>query len=252
MFKALIFDFDMTLVDYHAGDRAGIAALLELLPESPEGQESPESLDSLPVPEASGRAGRPGVLDLAHRSSRVLWDIYDGRLPAEGDLHRQRWQVCLGQLGYKWSERYLETWRQTYLATVPVYDGVFDLLRKLKGRVALGLLTNAIDTVEQRIRIETSGLLPWFDCVAIAGEIGIYKPEAGAFNWVSSRLGVANRDCLFVGDSEEHDIAGAIAAGMTAARRIDPETKHPGSAAHLVFHTYDQFVRDLAAYGFSV
>ncbi len=60
-------------------------------------------------------------------------------------------------------------------------------------------------------QIGLSGLL---DTIVVSAEVGSRKPAPIIFETALDRLGVAAGDALFVGDSPETDIAGAIAAGI--------------------------------------
>ncbi len=56
-------------------------------------------------------------------------------------------------------------------------------------------------------------LLELFDEIVVSAEEGIEKPNPAIFHRACDRLGVRPEDAVHVGDSEEHDVAGARAAG---------------------------------------
>ena len=58
------------------------------------------------------------------------------------------------------------------------------------------------------------GLLPFFDVVVASAPEGRSKPDPELFRRALDRLGVAPGDAVHVGDSEEHDVLGARAAGV--------------------------------------
>jgi putative hydrolase of the HAD superfamily len=64
--------------------------------------------------------------------------------------------------------------------------------------------------------LERTGLRPLVDAVVISAELGVAKPDPAIFAAALERLGVAAGDALHVGDSVEHDVAGARAAGIDA------------------------------------
>jgi len=92
----------------------------------------------------------------------------------------------VADFGFEWHEFYLAEYLAIYLGEVKVYDGVFDLLNKLKGRVKIGLLTNSTDAREQRIRIEKSGLSHYFDQIAVASETGSLSQMRRLLNRLST------------------------------------------------------------------
>ena len=55
-----------------------------------------------------------------------------------------------------------------------------------------------------------------FDDILVSGDIGFHKPDRRIYDYAANRLGVENKYCLFVGDSDITDIPGAIIAGMEA------------------------------------
>ena len=93
------------------------------------------------------------------------------------------------------------------------------VVKKLR---SLGIKTAIVTNVSadrfafQRNKIKSLGLEPLFDVVVLSGEAGVHKPDRRVFDLATSRLGVANEDCVFVGDNPDADITGAINAGMEA------------------------------------
>lgn len=53
-----------------------------------------------------------------------------------------------------------------------------------------------------------------FEAVVCAVELGISKPEAGAFHAACDTLGLAPQDVVYVGDHPDIDAGGAVAAGL--------------------------------------
>ena len=64
--------------------------------------------------------------------------------------------------------------------------------------------------------LERTGLRPLVDVVVISAELGVAKPDPAIFRAALDRLGAGPDDALHVGDSLEHDVAGARAAGLEA------------------------------------
>lgn len=82
----------------------------------------------------------------------------------------------------------------------------------LPGR-RLGIVTNGPADV-QTAKIELLGLRSWFDFCLISGELGHWKPDRAIF-LEALRLGNASAaDTVMIGDSPEHDIAGAESCGL--------------------------------------
>ncbi|MGH2534993.1 MAG: HAD family hydrolase [Thermomicrobiales bacterium] len=84
----------------------------------------------------------------------------------------------------------------------------------LPGR-RLGMVTNG-PTEVQRAKIELLGVEAHVDFIIISEEFGAWKPDPAIFR-EALRLGEAEPgDAVFVGDSPDHDMAGARAADIRA------------------------------------
>jgi putative hydrolase of the HAD superfamily len=64
--------------------------------------------------------------------------------------------------------------------------------------------------------LERTRLRALVDVVVISAELGAAKPDPAIFRAALERLGVTAREAIHVGDSVEHDVAGARAAGLEA------------------------------------
>ncbi|MCA9879460.1 MAG: HAD-IA family hydrolase [Thermomicrobiales bacterium] len=77
----------------------------------------------------------------------------------------------------------------------------------------LGIITNGPAEV-QREKVGLLRIRPLVDFVIISGEFGVAKPDPAIFHEALQRAGVAPEETVFVGDSVEHDIAGAHVSGL--------------------------------------
>lgn len=77
----------------------------------------------------------------------------------------------------------------------------------------LGIITNGPADV-QRAKIDLLGVGDLVDFAVISGELGVAKPDPAIFGEALDRAGVQPGEAVFVGDSVEHDMAGARAAGL--------------------------------------
>jgi putative hydrolase of the HAD superfamily len=64
--------------------------------------------------------------------------------------------------------------------------------------------------------LERTRLRALVDAVVISAELGAAKPDPAIFRAALERLGARATDAIHVGDSVEHDVAGARAAGIEA------------------------------------
>jgi len=90
------------------------------------------------------------------------------------------------------------------------------VLRRLRDEgLRLGIISN-FDHRLYRI-LDGLGLSAWFDSVTISSEAGFAKPSLEIFARALNTADVSPREALHVGDSEHMDVAGARAAGISAA-----------------------------------
>ena len=73
------------------------------------------------------------------------------------------------------------------------------MLRRLRKRYRLGVVTNGIDRV-QRSRLAASGLAPLFETVVTSQSCGFAKPDPRILHVALEAMGVAPRHALYVGD----------------------------------------------------
>jgi putative hydrolase of the HAD superfamily len=143
----------------------------------------------------------------AHHDEAVDWK-------ALKDLRRRCAAVVQDELG---SSLPLDDVLGALLAAIrfrayPEVPGVLVRLREHGARLAV--VSNW--DVSLHDVLERTGLRPLVDAVVISAELGVAKPDPAIFRAALHRLGAAADGALHVGDSVEHDVAGARAAGIDA------------------------------------
>ena len=94
-----------------------------------------------------------------------------------------------------------------------------EILEKLQAQgIKLAIVTNITPELltHQHKKVAVLGIEKLFDAVVYSAELGCHKPDRRIFDHAAKLLGVENKDCLFVGDDPDTDIAGAVAADMQA------------------------------------
>lgn len=107
-----------------------------------------------------------------------------------------------------------------------LHDETLEVLHTLRERYPLFVITNG-PAYEQRRELQVLGLEPLFTVIAIEGERGIGKPHKPIFEWVEAQLQLPPEQILFVGNSWEHDVQGALHAGWHAAWVNREGAPHP-------------------------
>ncbi len=91
----------------------------------------------------------------------------------------------------------------------------------------LGIITNGPADV-QRDKVDLLRIRRLVDFVIISGEFGASKPDPAIYAAALKHAGVAAEETVFVGDSVEHDMAGAHASGLRSVWISRHETPWTG------------------------
>lgn len=157
-------------------------------------------------------AARP---ELAHRISDVRIESLRlaleqcGRAPAEARaLAREGFEVFI-----------------TARHAVAPFEGVEECLQALQGRYQLGVITNGNADV---FRLP---LGKYFDFAVRSETLAAAKPDPRPFSEALRAAGVDAAETLHVGDHHDHDVAGAVGAGMRSAWFNPGAREWPGGRA---------------------
>ena len=122
-------------------------------------------------------------------------------------------RALAAHVGAERAEAVLSEWEDLQRGHVPMEPEMRALVVGLRGRVRLGLLSNAGSGGTERLT--AAGVAALFDDVVCSGDVGLAKPDPAIYRLAAKRLGVAPAECVFV-DDMERNVMGARAAGMRA------------------------------------
>jgi putative hydrolase of the HAD superfamily len=190
--------------------------------------------------------------------SDAYWSYYRG-VPEERKVHlinsdpelfrRTMWAGALTRLGVRGELDALATqlveemqrerprhWRMA------MYEGAAELLRDLKPRVRLGVITNGPSLV-QRPKLEALDYLAYFpeERVFVSGEFGTRKPDARIFRAAAASAGVPPGRCAMVGDAREFDMPAKAIGFRTIlflGPRDAPDVSKDGHAPDAIARSY--------------
>lgn len=89
---------------------------------------------------------------------------------------------------------------------------VLELIRQLKPRYKIGLLSNAPSGFLRDL-LREHDLEQYFDTIVISSEVGLIKPQPEIFTHMLELMNVTPQDALFI-DDNPHNIAGGEAVGI--------------------------------------
>ncbi len=161
--------------------------------------------------------------------------IYGSRLPVlyeSGRISSAEFFARLAELcGLRMPE---EEFVRAFTGIFTPVEPTLDLIRRLKGRYRLGLLSN---TNEWHFRghIETIPVFPLFDAVTLSFEVKEMKPGERIYRDALGKLGLPPEACVFIDDIEEN---------VAAARRL--------SMRGIRYEGHERLVADLAGLSVTV
>ncbi|MFI5864828.1 HAD family hydrolase [Streptomyces sp. NPDC051546] len=209
--RAVLWDIDDTLFDYTRADRAGLAAHLA----------------------AEGLAERYGTpaeaLALWRRITDRHWERFAAGVGTFQGQRRDRVREYLGQPALSdaqaddWFGRYVEH----YTAAWELFPDVVPALDALAAGYRHGVLSNS-SVANQDPKLRRLGLRDRFEVLVCAVELGVSKPEAGAFLAACAEMGLEPGEVVYVGDQPEIDARGARDAGLTAVWLDRDGSRGPG------------------------
>ena len=196
--KLIFFDLDDTLYEYHGEpvrsvEKAVLSSEIPFIPlqevleayEFVKQREDEDYLDNkIPMRE---------FYDIACRFSRLLKSL----------------QIDDEHLSERMAEAYWKKWGKS----IKPYPDVEPVLKELKRRYELGILTNGL-TAQQRKRVSSIGLGDYFDYFFTSELANADKPSKEYFDFVLNAIRHRSCECALVGDDPIKDVECANNAGM--------------------------------------
>jgi epoxide hydrolase-like predicted phosphatase len=161
----------------------------------------------------------PETINTIMFESKAWEDALVGRKTVE-----EFWQAIGPELGLTAIEE-IEAFRHRYDAAEAINGGVLHLIRRLRRRYKLAVLSNSPPGLTRWLA--SWKILDLFRVVFCSGDEGIVKPDPRAFVRTVERLGVKPEEALFIDDTPEH-VDAARALGLrgilfTTAERLEED-----------------------------
>ena len=146
--------------------------------------------------------------------NKPLWVEYQNGAISALQLQHQRFEGWAAKLNVP-ADDLNEAFLNAMAEICTPLPGALSLLKTLKGKAKLGIITNGV-TALQEIRLERTGLRDYFDLLVISEQIGVAKPHPAIFDYALEQAGNPARSrVLMVGDTAESDILGGMNAGLS-------------------------------------
>jgi putative hydrolase of the HAD superfamily len=159
--------------------------------------------------------------------SRVYFEVRErlyseSRKTLEEPHFNVRVSETLQKLGYDYDASHpiavgaTKAFAEEFMRYVRLDNEATNVLKELRGRYKLGLVSNFNIPECGRDLLKRFGLKQYFDTVVISGEINRRKPSPDIFQKALQHLGVPASRAVFVGDMPDLDVEGPKKAGIKA------------------------------------
>ena len=100
-----------------------------------------------------------------------------------------------------------------------IHPEILPMLQALREKdMKIGLITNCF--WEEAEYIRASELFPYFDAALLSCEVGLSKPDEAIYRRCTEMLGVAEAECLYIGDGGSRELETAQSLGMKTAQAV--------------------------------
>jgi YjjG family noncanonical pyrimidine nucleotidase len=145
-----------------------------------------------------------------------LWAAYRNREIDNLTLRNQRWRDSFRDLGILHGE-WIQQFGDDFLELCPrkphLLPNAIAVLDMLSPHYPLHIITNGFAAI-QDVKLECSGLRPYFEVIVTPDKSGCTKPHPEIFELALASVGCLPGNALLVGDSYPEDMIGGNAAGM--------------------------------------
>lgn len=230
--RAVLFDFGGTLFSYRSVQGAAFHPLLR------------EALARLRVAPEAGAVGRAW----RRASADAFRAFHERPYYLHKELFQDTFRRFAALLGAEAAADDLEWFhdaqRDLVVQGFELRPGCVEMLRALRGAGLHAAIVSNIDDDYLLPMLERAGLAPHLDAWTSSEAARSCKPHPAIFERALGVAGARAGEAVFVGDSPEHDIAGARRLGLRTILIRDGELENPGAGAGEA-GTPDHVVEDL-------
>ncbi len=216
-YKHVFFDLDHTLWDFATNSRQALQHIFEENKLAERGVATFEKFYDKYVP-----------------INDRYWARYHNGIVTKEKLRHGRFYDTLKEFNIQ-DAALAEVMAESYLTLSPqmtaLFPGAVEVLQYLQEKYKLHLITNGFAEV-QWVKIENSGLKPFFEHIIISEEVGTQKPDKAIFEIAMNRAATHAGECVMIGDNYNTDIIGAQNAGMDQVYFNPESTKKRQTATY--------------------
>lgn len=150
-----------------------------------------------------------------HKVNNALWQGIEKGTVTKEELHDNRWNMILRNIGIEYDGVALEKLFRKYLdeSHEPV-DGAVEILKYLSSKYRVFAASNAFYS-QQSNRLRVSGMSEYIEDIFVSEKIGYEKPTEAFFDKCFELMGEPLRnEVIIIGDSLTADIEGGVRYGI--------------------------------------
>jgi putative hydrolase of the HAD superfamily len=133
------------------------------------------------------------------------------------ELRTARFSRSMDDIGFAYNAEWMEQFAAAFVEQCPrqphVIPGALEILKYLDGKYTMHIITNGFKEI-QGIKMDGSGLTPFFVNNINSEDVGVRKPNPKIFHYAFELAGTSAEESLMIGDDWDADILGARGVGM--------------------------------------
>lgn len=197
-YRTLFFDLDNTLYDFMASSREAYREVYTMM-------DYGRYFDSF-----------ESYFAIYQKRNDELWTLYNHAQITKDQLNAERYLHPLQVAGVKDAEEISKRFFAEAMKVLPT-KGILrpyarEILDYLRPRYPLFILSNGFVELQTR-KMQSAGILGYFDGIVLSEDIGINKPNKALFDHALAVANAKAEDSLMIGDDFDVDIVGAKEAG---------------------------------------
>ena len=192
MYKGILIDIDNTLYDYASTHKAAMDAATNL---------------------AAVLFDKEVFLEKFNLAKNQIHDALEGTASSHNRiLYFQRTLELLNCKDIMLAKRLYDTYWNTFLENVTLFNGVIDFLKQT-GNKKVAVLTDLTADIQYQ-KITKFKIAPYLDYIITSEEVGVEKPDRKMFLEGLRKLDLSEKEVCMIGDSYDRDIEGALNVGI--------------------------------------
>lgn len=191
-YKALLFDLDMTLLDFSQGEFNALRRTFEKY----------------------GVEITPEMHKKYASINQALWLRHERGEISRADISRLRFTRFLKDIGMNADPMIIDReYKENLSYEAILMDGAREVCEFFYRKYDLYVISNGTDFIQRR-RMQISGLMPYFKAIVTSEQAGAPKPECEFFDYLFKRELLIPDEVLIIGDSLTSDILGGVNYGI--------------------------------------